>query len=201
MIAAPLSAGVGLLTAYLLGRTRFPGQRVFEFGTLLSFAVPGTVIGIAYVLAFNAPLVAEIDAEVAAAMSATTASDAAAALSRELRLPSSLGELGEGRQRPRVRVGQRLQGRHLRPRRRQAVGQPGLPAERPGPGAGPHPHPVLGYLVERHQPFGHQPGHQLREQVIQRRPLAGPEVRQQLVAHRHPAAQPPVGHVVQAQLG
>jgi iron(III) transport system permease protein len=54
-VSAPLSAAVGLLTAYLLHRTRFAGQRVFEFGTLLSFAVPGTVIGIAYVLAFNAP--------------------------------------------------------------------------------------------------------------------------------------------------
>jgi iron(III) transport system permease protein len=54
-IAAPLSAAAGLLTAYLLGRTRFVGQRAFEIGTLLSFAVPGTVIGIAYVLAFNVP--------------------------------------------------------------------------------------------------------------------------------------------------
>ena len=54
-VAAPLSAAVGLLTAYLLHRTRFTGRRVFEFGTLLSFAVPGTVIGVAYVLAFNVP--------------------------------------------------------------------------------------------------------------------------------------------------
>jgi iron(III) transport system permease protein len=54
-VAAPLSAAVGLLTAYLLHRTRFAGRRAFEFGTLLGFAVPGTVIGIAYVLAFNAP--------------------------------------------------------------------------------------------------------------------------------------------------
>jgi iron(III) transport system permease protein len=54
-IAAPLSAAVGLLTAYLLGRVSFAGRRAFEFGTLLSFAVPGTVIGVAYVLAFNVP--------------------------------------------------------------------------------------------------------------------------------------------------
>jgi iron(III) transport system permease protein len=46
---------VGLVTAYLLGRTRFAGRRAFEFGTLMSFAVPGTVIGVAYVLAFNTP--------------------------------------------------------------------------------------------------------------------------------------------------
>jgi iron(III) transport system permease protein len=55
VLAAPLSALVGLLTAYLLHRTRFAGQRAFEFATLLSFAVPGTVLGVAYVLAFNVP--------------------------------------------------------------------------------------------------------------------------------------------------
>jgi iron(III) transport system permease protein len=54
-VAAPLGAVVGLVTAYLLGRTRFAGRRAFEFGTLMSFAVPGTVIGVAYVLAFNTP--------------------------------------------------------------------------------------------------------------------------------------------------
>jgi iron(III) transport system permease protein len=53
--AAPLGAALGLLTAYLLHRTRFVGQRAFEFATLLSFAVPGTVIGVAYVLTFNVP--------------------------------------------------------------------------------------------------------------------------------------------------
>ena len=55
LVAAPLSAVVGLLTAWLLGRARFAGRRAFELGTLLSFAVPGTVIGVAYVLAFNVP--------------------------------------------------------------------------------------------------------------------------------------------------
>jgi len=54
-VAAPLSAALGLLAAYLLDRVRFRGQRAFELATLLSFAVPGTVLGIAYVLAFNVP--------------------------------------------------------------------------------------------------------------------------------------------------
>jgi iron(III) transport system permease protein len=54
-LAAPLGAALGLVTAYLLHRTRFAGQRAFEFATLLSFAVPGTVIGVAYVLTFNVP--------------------------------------------------------------------------------------------------------------------------------------------------
>jgi iron(III) transport system permease protein len=54
-LAAPLGAALGLASAYVLHRTRFVGQRAFELATLLSFAVPGTVIGIAYVLAFNTP--------------------------------------------------------------------------------------------------------------------------------------------------
>ena len=54
-IAAPLTAGLGILAAYLLTRQRFVGQSVFEFGTMLSFAIPGTVIGVSYILAFNVP--------------------------------------------------------------------------------------------------------------------------------------------------
>jgi iron(III) transport system permease protein len=54
-IAAPLSAGLGLLIAWLLARTQFAGRRVFEFGALLAFAIPGTVLGISYILAFNVP--------------------------------------------------------------------------------------------------------------------------------------------------
>lgn len=54
-IAAPLTAVIGLLTAYLLNRQRFIGQSAFEFITMLSFAIPGTVIGVSYILAFNVP--------------------------------------------------------------------------------------------------------------------------------------------------
>ncbi|WP_428245570.1 ABC transporter permease [Ferrovibrio sp.] len=54
-VSAPLTAIIGILTAYLLARQNFQGRRAFEFGTLLSFAIPGTVIGVAYVLAFNTP--------------------------------------------------------------------------------------------------------------------------------------------------
>jgi iron(III) transport system permease protein len=54
-IAAPITAGLGILTAYLLTRQRFTGQTAFEFGTMLSFAIPGTVIGVSYILAFNVP--------------------------------------------------------------------------------------------------------------------------------------------------
>ena len=55
IISAPLTAGLGLLTAYILVRQRFVGKDIFEFGTMLSFAIPGTVIGVAYILAFNVP--------------------------------------------------------------------------------------------------------------------------------------------------
>jgi iron(III) transport system permease protein len=54
-ISAPLTAGLGLLTAYILVRQKFWGKDVFEFLTMLSFAVPGTVIGVGYILAFNVP--------------------------------------------------------------------------------------------------------------------------------------------------
>ncbi|MBA8879541.1 ABC transporter permease [Phyllobacterium myrsinacearum] len=52
-IAAPLTAGLGLLTAWLLVRQKFAGRSTFEFLTMLSFAVPGTVVGVSYILAFN----------------------------------------------------------------------------------------------------------------------------------------------------
>jgi iron(III) transport system permease protein len=54
-ISAPLTAFIGLLTAYLLTRQRFAGRRALEFATMLSFAIPGTVLGVAYILAFNVP--------------------------------------------------------------------------------------------------------------------------------------------------
>ena len=54
-ISAPICAGLGLLIAWLLARTNFRGQGLFEFGALLAFAIPGTVLGVSYILAFNVP--------------------------------------------------------------------------------------------------------------------------------------------------
>ena len=54
-IAAPITAALGLLAAWLMVRQRFAGRGALEFATMLSFAVPGTVIGVAYVFAFNVP--------------------------------------------------------------------------------------------------------------------------------------------------
>ena len=54
-ISAPLTGAIGLLIAYLLARTDFRGRNGFEFVALLAFAIPGTVLGVSYILAFNVP--------------------------------------------------------------------------------------------------------------------------------------------------
>ncbi|WP_040976023.1 ABC transporter permease [Necropsobacter massiliensis] len=52
-IAAPLTALFGLLIAYIVVRKDFQGKKSLEFLTMLCFAVPGTVAGVSYILAFN----------------------------------------------------------------------------------------------------------------------------------------------------
>lgn len=52
-IATPFAGLLGMIIAYLVMRVRFPGRRFVESVSMLSFAVPGTVIGIGYILAFN----------------------------------------------------------------------------------------------------------------------------------------------------
>jgi len=54
-VSAPLTAILGLLAAYVITRHRFAGRRSFEFLTMVSFAIPGTVIGVSYIVAFNVP--------------------------------------------------------------------------------------------------------------------------------------------------
>lgn len=54
-ISAPLTAALGIGIAWLLARTEFRGQGAFEFSALLAFAIPGTVLGVSYILAFNVP--------------------------------------------------------------------------------------------------------------------------------------------------
>ncbi|MGE0724586.1 MAG: ABC transporter permease [Alphaproteobacteria bacterium] len=54
-IAAPLTAAFGLLAAWLIARQRFVGRSALEFALMLTFAVPGTVIGVAYILTYNVP--------------------------------------------------------------------------------------------------------------------------------------------------
>jgi iron(III) transport system permease protein len=52
-ISAVPATLVGFLIAYLVTRQNFAGRGALEAGSLLSFAIPGTVIGIGYILAFN----------------------------------------------------------------------------------------------------------------------------------------------------
>ncbi|AEF86946.1 ABC transporter permease protein [Treponema primitia ZAS-2] len=51
--AAPIGGILGMIIAYLTVRVRFPGRRAMEVVSLLTFAVPGTVLGIGYITSFN----------------------------------------------------------------------------------------------------------------------------------------------------
>jgi len=53
--AALVAPTVGIILAYILVRKRVPLKKVLESLALLGFAVPGTVMGIGYILAFNSP--------------------------------------------------------------------------------------------------------------------------------------------------
>jgi len=52
-LSTPIAGMLGMVIAFLVVRKSFPGRRFMEFTSMLSFAVPGTVIGIGYILAFN----------------------------------------------------------------------------------------------------------------------------------------------------
>jgi iron(III) transport system permease protein len=54
-LGAPLTAALGLLAAWIFARQRFMGRGVLEFALMLTFCVPGTVIGVAYILTYNVP--------------------------------------------------------------------------------------------------------------------------------------------------
>ncbi len=54
-LSTPVAGLLGMVIAFLVVRKRFPGRHFMELTAMLSFAVPGTVIGIGYVLAFNSP--------------------------------------------------------------------------------------------------------------------------------------------------
>ena len=58
LVVTPIGAILGTAFGYITSRMRFPGRRVMEFAALLNYALPGTVVGISYVIAFNTgPLV------------------------------------------------------------------------------------------------------------------------------------------------
>jgi iron(III) transport system permease protein len=53
LTSTPISAVLGMIVAFLVVRKSFPGRKSMELVSMLNFAVPGTVIGIGYILAFN----------------------------------------------------------------------------------------------------------------------------------------------------
>lgn len=55
-IATPIAGILGVVIAWLVVRKRFTGQTALDFSSMLGIAVPGTVIGIGYVLAFRNPV-------------------------------------------------------------------------------------------------------------------------------------------------
>lgn len=54
-IAMPLGGLWGIIVGYLVTRRAVPGARTMEFISMINYALPGTVVGIAYLLAFNDP--------------------------------------------------------------------------------------------------------------------------------------------------
>jgi len=55
LCAGLVGAIVGTLLAYVIMRGNFPGRHVMEIIALSGFALPGTVIGVGYIMAFNRP--------------------------------------------------------------------------------------------------------------------------------------------------
>lgn len=54
-IATPLAGLMGMLIAFLVVRRKFTGRNLVDFASVLGLAVPGTVVGIGFILAFNQP--------------------------------------------------------------------------------------------------------------------------------------------------
>ena len=55
-IATPVAGLMGMLITYLVVRRKFAGRSLVDFTSVLGLAVPGTVVGIGFILAFNQPL-------------------------------------------------------------------------------------------------------------------------------------------------
>lgn len=55
VIATPVMVLLGMIISFLTVRISFPGKKLIEISSILLFAVPGTVVGIGYLLSFNSP--------------------------------------------------------------------------------------------------------------------------------------------------
>jgi iron(III) transport system permease protein len=54
-IATPVGGFYGVLVGYLVARRRFPGRTAMELTSMVNYALPGTIVGIGYLIAFNDP--------------------------------------------------------------------------------------------------------------------------------------------------
>ncbi|RMF80389.1 MAG: iron ABC transporter permease [Chloroflexi bacterium] len=54
-IATPIAGIIGMIIAFLVVRKQFFGRGALDFAAMLGLAVPGTVFGIGFLLAFNTP--------------------------------------------------------------------------------------------------------------------------------------------------
>lgn len=55
LISALIGGLMGMVIAYITAKRNYYGKKFIEVTSVLMFAVPGTVLGISYVLAFNTP--------------------------------------------------------------------------------------------------------------------------------------------------
>src|SRR4029453_4898361 len=53
--AMPLGGLYGILMGYLVALKEFTGRRTLELVSMINYALPGTIVGIAYLIAFNDP--------------------------------------------------------------------------------------------------------------------------------------------------
>ncbi len=60
IIATPIAGVLGMVIAFLVARSKLPGRGALDFATMLGIAVPGTIIGIGYLLVFNNPITATL---------------------------------------------------------------------------------------------------------------------------------------------
>lgn len=54
-IATPIAGLLSMIAAVIVVRKKFPGKRLLEALIMTPFAIPGTLVGISYILAFNKP--------------------------------------------------------------------------------------------------------------------------------------------------
>lgn len=55
VIATPIAGILGMIIAFLVIRKSFIGRGYIDFTTMLSIAIPGTVVGLGYVITYNKP--------------------------------------------------------------------------------------------------------------------------------------------------